>query len=311
MRYLNNYNEFRLNEGIFGNLFKSLKNKLSLGLSKQFGTAKAADKVADAYKQESISAQVQKLEYVKALGLYIKTLEDPNVERDDTKIKELKKQIKEGDKNFKKQLEIIKQKFDLKFQEVIDDEENKKIVNYIKLKKLEIEQELLAKELQVVQEAGIGKEHMDNDPEFQKMIGTVQNRIKESQQEAQQQQAEIEKKSETALGFDIEAAKTAADSGDTYLWEKGKFATSYEFEPEEKILYFSGTNYKSDGKKYKGTNAKVIKTEVDDEDKIGIQTIEDKNEFEINKGTIIKSERDTEKPADEQKTDASGPPTGD
>ncbi len=101
MRYLNNYKDFRLNEGIFGTLFQSLKNKLSLGLSKNFGTAKDADNVADAYKKESITAQTQKLEYIKALGLYIKTLEDPNIERDDAKIKELKKQIKSGDENFK------------------------------------------------------------------------------------------------------------------------------------------------------------------------------------------------------------------
>jgi len=291
MRYLNNYNEFRLNEGIFGNLFKSLKNKLSLGLSKQFGSAKDADRVADAYKQESINAQQQKLQYVKALGEYIKSLEDGG-EKDASKIEELKKGIQQGDENFKKQLGIIKQKFDIKFKEVVDSEDNKKIVNYIKLKKLEIEQELLAKELQMVQEAGLSEEDMKEFADFEEMVGSIKKRMEDSQTEAKKQQAEIEKKSETALGFDFEAAKTAADSGDIYLWEKGKFATSYEFEPEEKIVYFSGTNYETDGKKYKGTNAKVIKTKVDDEDKIGIQTLKGKNEFEINKGTIISSEKD-------------------
>ena len=309
MRYLNNYKDFRLNEGIFGTLFQSLKNKLSLGLSKNFGTAKDADNVADAYKKESITAQTQKLEYIKALGLYIKTLEDPNIERDDAKIKELKKQIKSGDENFKKQLGLIKKKFDLKFQEVINNEENKKISNYIKLKKLEIEQELLAKELQIVQEAGIGKQEMDNDPDFQQMVNTVQSRIEESQAEAKAQQAEIEKKEEKVIGFDMTAAKAAADSDDTYLWDKSKFVTGYEFEPGEIIEYFSKSNYKTakaEKGEYNGTSAKFIKSS-DDEDRIFVQTIDNSSDIEINKGAIIKTEKDRKEGSENTKSDDAPP----
>ena len=53
MKYVKSFESFKyepVNEEFIGGLFKNLKNKLSLGFSKQFGSAKKADAVIDAYK---------------------------------------------------------------------------------------------------------------------------------------------------------------------------------------------------------------------------------------------------------------------
>ena len=50
------------------------------------------------------------------------------------------KNIETADKIYDQQIELIKKKFDIKFQEIVDDEKNPKIQNYITLKKIEMQQ---------------------------------------------------------------------------------------------------------------------------------------------------------------------------
>ena len=136
------FKNYRVHEELLGGLFKGIKNKLSIGFSKMFGSAKEADKIMDMYKTEILNVGLKKKEAMKAYAQYIKDVKDGG-EKDDNKLKELQKNLDLADKNYDKQIELIKQKFDLKFKEVIEDEKNPKIQNYITLKKIEMQQELL------------------------------------------------------------------------------------------------------------------------------------------------------------------------
>jgi hypothetical protein len=305
MKYVKSFESFKsepVNEEFIGGLFKNLKNKLSLGFSKQFGSAKKADAVIDAYKKEIIAAQAKKKAALKAYGQYIKNVKAGG-EKDENQIKTLSKNIEVADKNYDQQIELIKKKFDIKFQEVIDDEKNPKIQNYITLKKIEMQQELLNSETNsLLSDVGLKEEDVKDDPNFQKMLKEIQTKATNAQKMADEQTKVLQSKEERETGFDIEEAKKMADKDQVYIWKESPLM-NHTFEKGEKIKYFSKTNYTANKAGYTGTDADVVEIQgkKGEKDRILVKTAT--GQPEINKGSIISSESYDKKKAAEAKAE--------
>jgi hypothetical protein len=309
MKYVNSFDSFKkiknepINEEFIMGLFKNLKNKLSLGFSKQFGSAKEADAAIEAYKKEVTTAQEKKKAALKAYGQYIKSVKSGG-EKDQNQIKTLTKNIELADKNYDQQIELIKQKFDIKFKEIIEDEENPKIQNYINLKKIEMQQELLNSETNsLLSDAGLKEEDVKDDPVFQKLLKEIQDKAKNAQKLADEQAKELSSKEEKETGFDIEQAKKMADKDEVYIWKESPLL-KHTFEKGEKIKYFSKTNYLANKAGYTGTDAEVLEIELKDKSRMKVKTAT--GQPEINKGVVISSESYDRKQSEEAKQKTAG-----
>ena len=297
MKYVRNFESFKnskresLNEEFIGGLFKGLKNKMSLGFSKMFGSASKVDKLMEEYKKEITSVQEKKKLSLKALGDYFKAVKDGG-EKDQSKIKELKGNIDVADKNYQEQVKLIKQKFDIKFNEVVKEEKNDKIKSFIQLKKLEMQQELLQNEMEAILGDDLKPEDID-DPEFKEILKGIQEKTEASVKSSEEQKKALEMKEEKTLGFDLEKAKQMADKGETYLWEESPMK-EYEFKKGDNIEFFSKSNKDS-------TKATV---EEDLGERIKVKT-EKGSDVEINKLSIISSEnfnQEKDEKSEEQET---------
>ncbi len=309
MRYISKFESFKknklnnqVNEEFIGGLFKNLKNKISLAFSKDFGNAKKADSVIEEYKKEILSSQDKKKIALTAYGKYIKSVKDGG-EKDENQLKTLLANVQTADKNYDQQIELVKKKFDIKFKEIIDDEDNPKIKNYINLKKIEMQQELLNSETNsLLSDVGLKEEDVKDDPEFQKMLKEIQDKATNAQKLADQQKKELESKEEKETGFDIEAAKKAADKDEVYVWKESPLM-QHTFVKDEKIKYFSKTNYIANKSGYTGTDAVVVNIEGEKGDKERIVVKTATGQPEINKGSVIKSDSYNKKKQEEGKKD--------
>lgn len=292
MKFIKTYESFknskneRLNEEFLSKLFGGLKNKLSQGFSNMFGSSAQVDKLIEEYKKEIITAQQKKKVCLKALGDYFKAVKAGG-EKDELKIKELKGNIDAADKNYQEQVKLIKQKFDLKINDVIKEEKNDKIKNYIQLKKIEMQQDLLKDEMQSILGDDLKSEEID-DPEFQAVVKSIEDKTQQSIKLAENQKKALDSKEEKSLDFDIEKAKQMAAKDETYLWEESPMK-DYEFKNGDNIEFFSKSNNGS-------TKATV---EEDLGERLKIKT-EKGNSVEINKLTVISSENFDKEKADKK-----------
>lgn len=277
MRYIKSYNEY-----FIGSLFKGLKNKLSLKYSKMFGKVAEADKLMEEYKVEIQNAQRQKIMALRALGEYFNK-EKSGVEVYEEDLKKIKSDIEITTKNFNEQVKIIKQKFDIRFEEVIKDEKNPKIKNYIVLKKLEMQQELLSQELNtLLTESGLKEEDI-TDPDFKKIIDTIKNKSSQSDKKVEEQNKLLSQRESEEGAFDLQKAMEQADkvkNGEVpYLWEDSPFL-EYTFKQGDKITFFSNSNKEE-------TQAEVIE---DLTNRVKVKTA-NSDGITISKGSIMTSER--------------------
>jgi hypothetical protein len=311
MRYIKKFESFRLNRDekivneefigkMLGGLLGGLKKKLSLGFSKMFGSAKKADKVIEEYKVERTKIEEQKVAAFRALAEFLKS-QGEGAQKDDTKKKELENNLKKQQDLYTKSLDLTKQKFDIKLKEVTDEEKNDKIKNYINLKKIEMEQEFLAKELQIVQgDLGLTDDIIKNSPAFKEYYDSLNNKAKESEEAKKAQVAALSAKGEEGGSFNFEEAIKNKD----YKWEDSKFAKGeYKFEVGEEIKIFISesdnkeiSTAKKDGSEYKGTTAYVFaRKEEDDKDSLRIAYKKDAkpgNTFTISKGKVVTTKKE-------------------
>jgi len=307
MKYVKSFESFKdrnkiVNEEFIGDLFKNIKNKISLSFSKNFGNAKKADNVIEEYKKEIIIIQDKKKISLKEYAKYIKSIKDGG-EKDDNQLKLLMKNIETATKNYDQQIDLIKKKFDIKFKEIVDEEKNPKIQNYINLKKIEMQQELLNSETNsLLSDSGLKEEDVKDDPNFQKMLKDIKDKSITAQKLAEQQKKELESKEEKETGFDIEAAKKAGDKEEVYIWKESPLM-QHKFEKGEKIKYFSKTNYLANKSGYTGTDATVVEIQGSNGDTERIIVKTATGQPEINKGSIISSDSYNKKKSDESKKD--------
>jgi len=184
--------DYKVNEEFLGGLFNKLKNKISLGYSKMFGSSAKVDSLIEEYKKEVIRLQGVKKESLKSYSEYIKSGAE-----DENKKKELQDNLKKSRENFEKQLELAKQKFDIKFKEVVDDEKNPKIQSYINLKKIEMQQELLATETKsILTDSGLSEEEAKKDEYLQSILTDIQTKMTTSEKLAGEEKKKLDAKVE-------------------------------------------------------------------------------------------------------------------
>ena len=312
MKYIRTYESFKsskydkLDEGILGKLFGKLKNKLSLGFSKQFGSAKKVDEIMKEYKAEIMKAEVEKNNILKAYAGYLKSVKD-GADKDESKEKEISKTYDKAESNYVKQLDIIKQKFDIKFNDIMEDEENKKITNFVTLKKLEMQQELLKNELSVaLTDTGLEEDDIKNDPFFKKLTGSINKKmegnVKTQKEQTDGLNAEGGEESEGSA-FDLEKAKSDPEG---YEWKDSKFTKDYKFEQGEELIYLKKSGLEKDGEGFKGSTAFVMskdkqKDNKGDSVKGGEIRITTDKDDDTNKGFVIaKSKVMSTKKSDEE-----------
>ena len=304
MKYIRTYESFKssnhdkLNEGILGKLFGKLKNKLSIGLNKQCGSAKKVDKLIEEYKAEIMKAEIEKNGILKAYAGYLKSVKDGG-EKDESKEKEIQSTYNKAESNCVKQLEIIKQKFDIRFNELMEDEENKKIINFVTLKKLEMQQELLKNELSVaLTDTGLEEGDIKDDPFFKKLTGSINKKMEGNVKTQKEQTDGLNKEGTDGEGdeesegstFDFEKAKSDPKN---YEWKDSKFTKDYKFEQGEELKYLKSDGFeKEGGGDYKGSTAFVMPNDKQNDNKgkpvkggeIRITTAKDDD---TNKGFVI------------------------
>lgn len=303
MKYIRTYESFKssnhdkLDEGILGKLFGKLKNKLSLGFSKQFGSAKKVDELMEEYKAEIMKAEVEKNGILKAYAGYLKSVKDGG-EKDESKEKEISKTYDKSESNYVKQLDIIKQKFDIRFNELIEDEENKKIINFVTLKKLEMQQELLKNELSIaLTDTGLGEDDIKDDPFFKKLTGSINKKMEGNVKTQKEQTDGLNKEGTDDEGgeesegstFDFEKAKSDPKK---YEWKDSKFTKDYKFEQGEELKYLKGSGFEKEGDDYKGTTAFIMPNDKQKDDegnsvKSGEIRITTAKDDDTNKGFVI------------------------
>lgn len=319
MKYIKTYESFKssngkLDEGILGKLFGKLKNKLSLGFSKQFGSAKKVDEIMGEYKAEIMKAEVEKNNILKAYAGYLKSVKDGG-DKDESKEKEIGVTYDKAESNYVKQLEIIKQKFDIKFNDIMEDEENKKIINFVTLKKLEMQQELLKNELSIaLTDTGLEEDDIKNDKFFKKLTGSI-NKKMEGNVKTQKEQTdglnaeggEGGSDGEEGSSFDLEAAKKSKD----YEWKDSPYK-DYKFEDNEELTAFTQTDFGKEGDAYKGTIAYVMVKDKQKNNKgepvkggeVRVTTAKDDDTnkgFVIAKSKVISTKKSDEESAKEDK----------
>lgn len=324
MKYIKTYESFKstkyskIEEGLLGNLFGKLKNKLSLGFSKMFGSASEVDKIISEYKNEILKTQEQKKLLLKNYGSYLKSVKDGG-EKDENKIKQIKEQYKKVDTNTNKQLGIVKQKFDLKLNAIVKEEKNPKIKDFIELKKLELQQELLQDELSfILKDNGLKEEDLKDDSFFQDLSKAITIKIEDNNKKQEENKKSLSEESsdnKEVSEFNFEEAKKDPKN---YKWEDSKFVKDYKFEAGEEIKYLKSDGLGDDGK---GTTAWVMDKQEDNDGnpvKGGEVRVTTNKEDKENKGFVIakskvistvkddkaKEEKSKEEPKEEPKEES-------
>jgi len=307
MKWIKNYDKHtadrRINEEFIGKLFGKLKDKLSLGFSKMFGTAKEVEEMFKKYESEILKRQEVQNKTLSDYAEYIAQVKMSG-EKDENKIKELTTKIETARGKFQEEVKLLKQKFDIEFKSITDKEENPKIKNYITLKKIELQLSLLNKETEsLLGEGKLTEEDIDNDP----ILKSIKEKSEELEKEAKKTKEFLESE-EKQTGFNLDSAKELTDkkNPEPYVWEESPYTKdTYKFEKGDEIFYFSVSNYKDsqDKKGYKGTKATVVEEVEGDSLKVDTETSKD---IQIKKTAVIKApnkekeEETTDKQSDEE-----------
>lgn len=307
MKYIRTYESFKdsnkekVNEELLGGLFKSLKNKLSLGFSKMFGSASAVDKLITGYKKELQEAQSKYKEALGKYGKYIKSIEE-GAEPDTKKAQDLIKLYEKERDIYQKSQPLIKKKFDLKFKEATKDEENDKIKNYITLKKIEMEQEMIRTESEsLYADTGLTEEMVKDNEFLNKIIIDNKSKLEKLVEASEKESKNINSEdSGSDSSFDFESAKKDPEN---FKWSDSKFNKEYKFESGEEIKIWmkkssndSLSTFDKDGDEYKGTTLFIASdekqkelSESDDDDKSSKVAVT-ANKDDLNSGfTVLKS----------------------
>jgi hypothetical protein len=305
MKWIKNYDKHtadrRINEEFIGKLFGKLKDKLSLGFSKMFGTAKEVEEMFKKYESEILKRQEVQNKTLSDYAEYIAQVKMSG-EKDENKIKELTTKIETARGKFQEEVKLLKQKFDIEFKSITDKEENPKIKNYITLKKIELQLSLLNKETEsLLGEGKLTEEDIDNDP----ILKSIKEKSEKLSKDAEETKKFLESE-EKQTGFNLDRAKELTDQNQTYIWEESPYTKdTYKFEKGDEILYFSVSNYKDsqDKKGYTGTKATVLEEVEGDSLKVDTETSKD---IQIKKTAVIKApnkekeEETTDKQSDEE-----------
>jgi hypothetical protein len=286
MIYIKPYSQYKdgnINEEFIGGLLNSIKNKLSLGFSKMFGNANEAEKIMNQYKEEIDKINKVKIDALKNYAKYIKLNKE---EIDKEELKKLYDNYNKIDNNFKAQIGVLKERFDIKLNDVIKKEKNPKISNYINLKKLEMQQAVLANELSVIiDETGLTEEELKNSPELAKIVQSTKNRIKKVNDMAKEQVKILKEKAKQDSLVITEDEEIRKIKNRKEGWNDSPFVTDEsKLKKGDIIEYYSVTNNKFMVSKINeiGKDVVVVKSDKGDLIRINKNRIKSKNNPDLN-----------------------------
>lgn len=285
--YIRNYNNYKkhnkLNEEFIGKLFKKVRSKFAVGLSKKLGSAKDVKKVIEDYKSELQKLAEEKKQKLKI----IVELEKSKAEGGDVseQIDKAVEAYKKSEDVYKKQKDNLKEKFDLQFQKIVKEEKNPVIKDYIKLEKIEMVSKLLQQEMEDLnKEMGITKKDIESSEILQNIINSSKKELEKTQKLKEKveksAQEEIDKNREGEGGNEEGLYKPGENIKYTYTNDKGN-----KIENEATI---------SDEKEFENDDHSEethinIETEISKENK-------EKPYITIRKDQIIQGEKKEEKP---------------
>lgn len=285
MKYIKSFETHRkketINEEFIGGLWKKLKNKLSLSFSKNFGSANDVEKLITEYKTILSKISAGKNEILAQYSKYLKENKEP----DTNKTAEFNKKYKVAEDNFKQQVEIEKKRFDIKFNSIIADEKNPKIKEFIQLRKLEMQGELLKDELKsmvgTLSESDI-EDLVKSDKDFNIIFNklTEKNKaIEDSAKKTADNLAKPEQKEESSYASieekDIKKVKLKAGFKDS------KFVRGeVELKEGDKITYWFG-DFDNNGKSKKEITGTYIGPDNTYNTKVKVKITNDKGVEEV------------------------------
>jgi hypothetical protein len=295
MKWLKTYENFKndtvIKEEFLGKLFGKIKDNLSLKFSKQFGNSKKVDKLIEKYKEKVIELMEEKSKALKALGEYIKGFTDNDEEPDETKIKELKTNLDKADAAYSKKLESTKKVFDLKFNNILEEEDNKKIKFYINLKKLELERDLIEREQKIIfDEIGLSKEDIKDNKIFKEYTDNLNKNAKTNIKNTKKQQEELSKKGDNKeVDNDFDFEKAANDKNYSGPFKNETFSVGDELKVFITKTSQDVPSYDKEKDDYEGTTVYVVsKKKGDQKDELRISYDKDgETSFTISKGKVI------------------------
>lgn len=292
MKFIREFSSFskdrRINEEFIGGILKKLGRKISLSISKKFGMAKEADKVFEDYKNEVLKALQSKFESLKAYIQYERDISNGD-DVDENKKKDLLNKMSQGKDLYEKNIQIIKKKMDLRINDIIKKEKNDNIKTYIEIKRLEMQQEVISKELELINKEA-GSELLKDNEELNKNLG-VEELQSDFDNSLERSKESLKNLAGGKNSFDFDKAKKDKN----YNWVESKYYKEYRFVPEEKILYWSNTAFEKDKEEYKGSIAFIGPEEKQkdlERSQIYVTLKVGKEGFVISKGKIIKSGED-------------------
>lgn len=313
MKYLISYKKHRnsekVNEEFIGkalkSLFGELKNRASIALSKQIGSAKEIESVIEKYKTELVKAMEGKRNSERALVEYHKGL-IAGADADEKTQKDLEQTLTKMKDNFEKQKENIKKKYSIQFKKITENEKDDRVKEYLNLRKLELAQEILATEMKMIQD---DLDVTDEDRKKSKFLDSLLGNLEQTAEGLDKKTDEIAKSieeggsSDDSPKFNIEEAKKNKD----YFWKESPYLKS-TFKEGDKIKFWSNTDSEDDNE-YNGTEGFIGPDEkqTDEFKKEGnIWIYKDeknpKSGFAIKRGKIITTASDQEAKAKEEES---------
>jgi hypothetical protein len=309
MKYIKSFETHRkkesINEEFIGGLWKKLKNKLSLSFSKNFGSAKDVENLITEYKTILSKISVAKNEILSQYSKYLKENEKP----DANKTAEFNKKYKTAEDNFKQQVEVEKKRFDIKFNAIIADEKNPKIKEFIQLKKLEMQSELLKDELKSIAGTLSQKEIDDlvkSDKDFKLIFDTLIEKNKKIDENSKKMADSLEKTEQKEESSYVSIGDKNMEKVKSKDGFKNSPFVNGEFSLKEGdiVTYWFG-DFNNNGKNAKEISGKYIGPDKTYNSKVKLKITNDKNEEEetsiFKKRIISKGEKNETKP-DEEKT---------
>ena len=187
-------------------VFNKVRNKFAMELSKNIGSAKKVKVLIDKYEQELDNLNN---EYYNSLTELLDTYKAiKQAEEDGGEVSKLKEEMEEkkermqkAEKILDKQKEVLKEKFDIQFKEIIREEKNPKIKQYINLEKIDMMQRMLANEMENIQkEVGFDKDDIEGSDFLQSILNKKTEEAKrydEMQGKVEDALKKIDKKEES------------------------------------------------------------------------------------------------------------------
>lgn len=277
---------------ILKQMFRNAKNVMSTNLSKKIGESKVVDKAIEEYKQKLETFVDKEMAERKKVIDYKLDMQTESEEYTEDGLKELKEKVDRNLENIKKQKAAAKKTFETKLANIMKQTDDENVKDYAKLKRAELAEELLAMQLQKLDE--LEADELKDDKETKELVAQL-NKDAEKATEyteniSKKLKANLEKgddnKEQEGNSFDIEKAKSDED----YRWKDSPYWDTVIKNGTE-LIYWSNSKFKQEGGDYKGTKATVAETDKAaelKEDLVLVETETSDEPFDISRGSIIK-----------------------